>query len=310
MLISSNITPDMTRSKRGDTGFLNKLLHIGLVRVVLGIAALVPINFIHHFFWDMLRDMEGPIAPYVKDLERVSMIVVLILLYKAYVYLVDQRPAYEVSTSNLLPEFGVGFAFGAGLIALTVLPIALSGSYHIDGFGAYSILFHGIIMMAFYALLEDLLFRAVLYRIVEEKLGTWLSVILVASLFGTIHIFNDNATWVSSLALAVGDLSLAAVFVLTRRIWMVWGLHVGWNFSQDTLLGMANSGTEGSPSFIMSRVEGPTWLTGGDFGVELSVLGVFSSLFLGLYLMKIAAKRGLIIPPVWKRKAEVSNVSE
>ena len=52
---------------------------------------------------------------------------------------------------------------------------------------------------------------------------------------------------------------------------------------------------------IRSTVDGPEYLTGGDFGVESSVLALILCTATGIVMLVMAARRGRIVPPVWKR---------
>jgi hypothetical protein len=55
------------------------------------------------------------------------------------------------------------------------------------------------------------------------------------------------------------------------------------------------------PSWLLPEVSGPTWLTGGNIGIEQSVLGVVLSIMVGIVLLKLARDRGQILRPGWKR---------
>ena len=101
--------------------------------------------------------------------------------------------------------------------------------------------------------------------------------------------------------MTLSDLPYAAAFVLTRRLWLVWGLHASWNFFQDGVFGMANSGIDSLLSWITAEVTGPTWLTGGPFGIEASYPVVAIHLALGVVLITMAKKSGQIVAPTWRR---------
>lgn len=51
-------------------------------------------------------------------------------------------------------------------------------------------------------------------------------------------------------------------------------------------------------------MNGPAWITGGDFGIESSVISVVLILGLGIYILYKAGERGLIVKPQWKRIEE------
>jgi uncharacterized protein len=87
----------------------------------------------------------------------------------------------------------------------------------------------------------------------------------------------------------LSDYLFGAAFVLTRRIWFVWGMHAAWNFIQDGIFGMPNSGIDQFPSWINPSVNGPVWLTGGAYGIEASALSLVLSIIGALILLKWAS---------------------
>ena len=50
-----------------------------------------------------------------------------------------------------------------------------------------------------------------------------------------------------------------------------WG-HVAWNVTSGPVLGHELSGLRLGPSVFAEIDPGPAWLTGGDFGIEASIL--------------------------------------
>lgn len=91
--------------------------------------------------------------------------------------------------------------------------------------------------------------------------------------------------------------------MLTRRLWLSMGFHVAWNYTQSAIFSSIVSGNEAAQGLIRSTIEGPDYLTGGNFGVESSVLSLVLCTSTGLLLVVMAVKRGRIVPPIWKRAA-------
>jgi membrane protease YdiL (CAAX protease family) len=217
-----------------------------------------------------------------------------IYCYRLYVKLVEKRPAHEVARRESGVDTVIGFAIGAMLVVLTMLVILLAGSsYEIESANEGVTLIHAFFVFGMLAFFEELMFRGILLRLFEELLGTWLSIVLVAVGFGAVHLVHVEATLLSSAA--------SGAFVLTRKVWLSWGIHWGWNFTQDGVLGMPNSSVDVLPSLLNPEISGPTWLTGGVFGIELSAVGVVVNFVAGLVLIKLAIDRGQILRPVWNR---------
>jgi membrane protease YdiL (CAAX protease family) len=225
-------------------------------------------------------------------------IAVLVAAYLGYVRWVEKRSPFELSLQGALKETGLGFLLGAGLISLSVALMAAFGSYQVDGFNAEVTWFRYVAGFFAVAMLEELIFRAVLFRLIEKSLGSVIAITLSTALFGLVHLVNPNATWISTASLTLSSLILVASFLLTRRLWLCVGLHWGWNLFQ-ALYSVAVSGVD-TKGLLNGHVTGPAWLTGGSFGVEASLLTVLLSLITASYLLYIAHKKGRFIAPYWR----------
>ena len=146
--------------------------------------------------------------------------------------------------------------------------------------------------------------RGLFFRLVEAWLGSWAGLILSAVLFGALHLGNDNATLLAGAAIALeAGVMLAALFMVTRRLWAVIGLHAAWNFAQGGVFGIAVSGNAVN-GLLVPRISGPEWLTGGAFGAEASLPAVVICTAFGGAMLVLAARRGQFMPPVWVRRRQ------
>jgi membrane protease YdiL (CAAX protease family) len=151
--------------------------------------------------------------------------------------------------------------------------------------------------------LEELLFRAVLFRMVEEWLGSWIAVVVSSFVFGFVHLMNPAGTVMGALFISVeAGLLLAAAYMLTRRLWMSVGFHVAWNYTQSAVYSGIVSGSDSAPGLLKSTIEGPTLLTGGSFGLESSLVAFLLCTTTGVILLVMAVRRGHVVPPPWKRR--------
>jgi len=190
----------------------------------------------------------------------------------------------------------------AAILTFAALFIFYKGTFHIVSTNPGDYLIHAFFIFGLLAFVEELIFRGIVYRLIEEQLGTWISIVIVAIIFSTVHLVHEEATFISTIAIALQDLILTGSFILTRRVWLCWGIHWGWNFTQDGVLGMPNSGVEQLPSWLNTEISGPTWLTGGTIGIELSVLGVLLNVIAGIIIIKIAINHGQILSPIWQQR--------
>jgi len=142
---------------------------------------------------------------------------------------------------------------------------------------------------------QELLFRAVIYRITEEWLGTWWALGISAILFGLIHLTSAGATIFSALAVALqAGILLAAAYALTHRLWLAFGIHMAWDFANDGIFGVGVAGQTGQSlhGLLQASLNGPKLLTGGALGVEASVITLVIMLIAGAILLRMAYQQG------------------
>lgn len=127
--------------------------------------------------------------------------------------------------------------------------------------------------------------------------STWPAILLIAALFGYVHIRNPGASYVTAFGNALGGLMYGIAFAGGRNIWLPLGMHWAWNFVQGPILGFPVSGTSG-PSLVTQQAVGADLLTGGAYGPEGGLVGmafrfVVIAMVLG-YLYLRAGRRGSI----------------
>jgi uncharacterized protein len=203
-------------------------------------------------------------------------------------------------------DLALGLAFGAGLFSIVILELALSGHYRVTGFHVSPDLVVAALLLASGALTEEILFRGVAFRLIEEWAGTWIALAVSALIFGAVHAANPGASWVSTLAIALeAGILLAAAYVVTRSLWLPIGLHFGWNYFEGPVYGTQVSGHAILTSAFTAHVSGSAWLTGGSFGPEAGVYAVFTCLLAAVALLAYARRRSRIVAPSWKHRATV-----
>lgn len=221
--------------------------------------------------------------------------------YFTFVRAIEKRPVTELSTSGALRELGLGVLVGTGLFTAVIALLWLLGYYTVTGSNSLANVWPMLTLAATTAVFEELLFRGILFRIIEEPLGTWLALAFSALLFGMLHLGNPNATLWAATAIAIeAGILLAAGYMFTRRLWLVIGIHFAWNFVQGGIFGVAVSGNEGA-GVLQSSLSGPVLLSGGAFGAEGSIFAVMFCLAAGLYFVRLAYRKRPFTTPIWRR---------
>jgi hypothetical protein len=219
-----------------------------------------------------------------------------IAAYALYVRWIERRTVAELSLRPALPELGVGLLVGAAMVVGVVASLALVGAYRLLGASAPGTgIGAGFAEMVFVGVFEELLSRAIVFRLVERSLGTAAGLAISSLLFGLAHAPGDTAGALSiAIAIAAG-VFFGAAFLRTRRLWLCTGLHVGWNFTLGHVFAIAVSGRPGR-GFVVGELSGPAWLTGGAYGLEASVFTLLALLIVGAALLRGAARKGHWVP--------------
>ena len=212
--------------------------------------------------------------------------------YALYVRWLERRVATELSGQGAASELAVGLSAGAAMVFVIVGVLTVFGIYRFHGVntpGADA--GRGFAEMVFVGVLEELLSRAIVFRLIERSFGTAAALAISCALFGLAHVPGEAAGLLSVAIAVVAGVFFAAAFMLTRRLWLSIGLHVGWNFTLGFAFSIAVSGHPGK-GFIFGELSGPSWLTGGAYGLEASVLTLLTLLLVGGWLLQGAARRG------------------
>lgn len=209
---------------------------------------------------------------------------------------VERRPpaAVGLRARSLAPDWLKGFAVGAAFLCVSVAVLALFGGYRVTSvsFAAAPLLWTLLLHTAVGAF-EEGLFRGILFRFLEEGLGSVVALLITAAIFGAVHLQNPNATPWGGAAIAIeAGILLGAAYMATRSLWFVMGLHTAWNFFQGSVFGINVSGTPAPEGAILTpAIAGNEWLTGGAFGIEASAIAVVFGLALGIFYFVRSVQR-------------------
>jgi membrane protease YdiL (CAAX protease family) len=226
-----------------------------------------------------------------------------IMAYKAYKRWIERAPDKELELAGALPELGAGLLTGFVLFSAMTGIVALLGGFEVLGWrGNAGAIWTWLAIAVVSGTLEEVLFRGILQRHLEAVFGSWIALAITSALFGLGHIFNPDASWFAAFAIAVeAGILLGAAYMLTRRLWLAIGIHAAWNFTQGWVFSVPVSGGEVPLGLLITRRIGPDWLTGGDFGLEASVVAMVVATLAGLFLLHRAIGRGSLVPPMWRR---------
>lgn len=223
--------------------------------------------------------------------------VVSVFVYRWVVRRTEKREVTELAWTGATAATSWGTLLGVGLFALVIVNIAVLGGYQVHGLGSPMSALGLVGFMGAVAVTEELMWRGVLFRVIEEYTGTWISLGLTGLAFGLVHMVNPHATLWGAIAIAIeaGGM-LTAAYIATRSLWLPIGLHLGWNIAGSALFSTAVSGNDTSLGLLDATMSGHPLITGGGFGPEGSVYSVVFCVITTVIFMWIAHRRGRIVP--------------
>lgn len=229
-----------------------------------------------------------------RDLRNLIKAVALVASYCAYVHWWERRPVRELSAAGAPREVLAGLLLGGLLFCSVVALLAALGVYSVQAMGTWrelgAVAAGMLPKVAAGALIEEVLFRLLLLRLLERSFGTAWALAISSLVFGLAHLGNAGATPLVGIMLGIElGLLFGAAYVLTRRLWLCAAVHLSWNFVQGGIFAIAVSGQSGD-AWLRSSLSGPVWLTGGAFGAEGSVVAVVSCLVATCTLLTLARR--------------------
>jgi membrane protease YdiL (CAAX protease family) len=231
----------------------------------------------------------GATTPLLRDLFAIF----LLILGYSYMELIWDNARHPVRALGLparpdtAREFGLGAALGWGMTVAVFLVIVIVGQYYVriqNTSSAWTHLVLEIFTLAAGSLMAELVFRGYPFQKLVQAVGPLFATILAGLFFGLVSITISGTTVVAMWIYGVAAVLLSVAYLRTRALWLPWGLHFTWLAATALLFGQPIAGDRNASSVIQSFADGPTWLTGGEYGPASSVVTLVA-MWIGLLLL-------------------------
>ncbi|HTA65010.1 MAG TPA: CPBP family intramembrane glutamic endopeptidase [Xanthomonadaceae bacterium] len=285
------------------TGRVRRILDFPLTCLALEILLVgVPLLFARDVGWTLASRMHSPA---LQILAAIAIAALGYAWYVLYARLVARRQAAELAIAGAPRGIAAGALLGCLLNGTLALLLFAVGALRISSGGPVLAALVTLASALMSGVIEEVLLRGIVFRNLEDLLGSWAALALSAALFGALHLGNPHATISGAVAIALsGGVLLAAIYMATRSLWWAIGVHWGWNLTEGALLGVRVSGVD-TPGLLHSVPSGPDWLSGGEFGIEASVAATAICLLATLWFLRRAWHEGRVFGPWWRRKPQL-----
>ena len=223
--------------------------------------------------------------------------VISVVIFRLWI---DRRKLGELgwAPDGFTGEAVMGLFLGPALLGLAAL--MMLGTGHLEWTDAIwdpSSLFVSLGLMALIAFSEELVFRGyILGNLMESFPNKWIALLISAALFAGFHFTSPGIYILGFVNLFVAGMLLGLNYVYTKNLWFSFFLHLSWNFFQGPILGFRVSGLT-FPSLLVAETKGDLFITGGDFGLEGSVLTTLTAV-IAFFLVAWAFERKYNMPAV------------
>lgn len=233
---------------------------------------------------------------------------IILIIYKLFIVRLGRLPRDELPLEGSVRPLGYGLLGGFLIFSLIVAVAAVLGIYSITGGGDLSGMARALIVMAIFpGISEEILFRGVLFRWLEEFGGSWLALLLTSAFFGAAHLMNPGASPIAAIGIAFeAGVMLGAAYMLTRSLWLPIGLHAAWNFTQGEIYDIPVSGLP-AHGVVNAKLCCNPLLTGGGFGLEASLIAMVVATLFGIWLLWLSIRKGELVQPMWVRRGRLAD---
>ena len=160
-------------------------------------------------------------------------------------------------TEGLAKNICIGLFLGLLQISIYVLLDMVRGAIGYRGinYGNFNLIFLAYFIGFFIqSTSEEVLVRGILTRVLSDKFGRTVAILLPSIVFGLLHLGNEGVTILSTLNTILVGIFFAKLLFYKENIMLTSGVHAGWNFSMAMIYGLNVSGFSGFDSLINFRI--------------------------------------------------------
>jgi|SRR6185503_2862257 len=303
-----------TKNPRIKQGWLRVILFgLGFIIITLLISIPLAIWLFYSNLDELKADPTHAITSLLQGSHLWEMVLLEFVVSLTTVWLfrtfIDRRNMASLGLqTGFTQESIIGFFIGPALMGLLALLLMATGRLQwVDITFDPSTLFISLGMVVLIAFSEELVFRGyVLSNLLDSfsgettgllaegpssntGTGRWIALLLSALCFAIFHFSGPGITPLAFANLFLAGILLGVNYIYTRNLWFSFSLHLSWNFFLGPILGSHISGLS-MPTLLVTEIKGDWLVTGGDFGIEGSVINTALSL-IAILVLALAFER-------------------
>lgn len=195
------------------------------------------------------------------------------------------RPSAEKKSMRKL---GIGLLLGFLTNFFCILCALLHGDiklYYDFSLTQIPIMLFAFISVFFQSASEELWCRVFLYDRINVHYPLWAAIVLNSAIFAALHIFNPGLTVLAMADLLLCGFAYSLLRWHTGSIWASFGIHTMWNFTQNFIFGLPNSGLVSEASIF--HLDASTGISNAIYDYEFGVEGAWPAVLMELLLIVV-----------------------
>ena len=231
-----------------------------------------------YYTWLDGLGLEEALSHILQYLGHLVFLAVLVL----YVLAVKKDRKYLTVLFRDKPSRNLKFALlgglvGAAMMGICVLAASLNGNLSIQPGAGFSIplLLLAVVAVLIQSSVEELESRSFVFgRMKDHGVPVAPAVVISAIFFSYLHAANPGFGWLPLLSIFVVGVLYALSYHYFGNLWFVCTAHMMWNFSEDFIFGLPDSGKPAAVSFFNTVTNGSGFFYDETFGIEGSWMAI------------------------------------
>lgn len=254
-------------------GKLLKLFPVAVAELVLFFVSQGLMAIVFALIAPNLGSSDATTAEFLQVFFMLLLFSIHILLCVIYMLIVkpDSKKYLKFHPGQALVGLAVGMLVNAAIGFGAIMGTQMSVSFH--GFTLFllPVFLVNIIQCA----AEEVLLRGFVPSFLEEKYS-WDVIALLSGVLFIIHHVSNMARYGFDVVFCLNVFLIGCVLILvvkhTRNIWWAVGFHSGWNFTQEYILGLPNSGATSGLALLHTENASSNFFFNAVYGNEGSLL--------------------------------------
>ena len=189
---------------------------------------------------------------------------------------------------NTLGQFALGLLWGFVLNGVCILVAWLHKDldFSVGRFDAVYMIC-ALVSVCVQSGAEELVTRGYMMGALRERYNVWVAIIVNSLFFGALHLLNTGITVLSFANIVLIGFAFSMLVYCFDSLWMCIALHTAWNFTQNFLFGLPNSGIVSQSSFLHLEAARHSVFYDAVFGIEGTITAV---IVVGLFTVLVIVR--------------------